>query len=245
MEPEIKNETQTESQMAQKIEKKKYNITSSGFRQKIEQNLDNNSNLITKMKNEILSQGNNILFDIQKTLNKFDVDNSGRIDIDEFNRLCSEHNINLIPDEIKTVFTCFDPNRIGKIYYKDFLSIIHGELNDFRTGLVDQLFNQLNKDNKETIEMKAIFSSFNEKRMGPESTDEFKDNFAIHHEFFEKGKKDVNYNEFLNFFEVLSLNFKEDSEFEKYMKNAFGLHTGNEEEIDKDEQEIKKKMMKK
>ena len=31
--------------------------------------------------------------------------------IDEFNKLCSEYSINLIPDEIKTVFTCFDPSR--------------------------------------------------------------------------------------------------------------------------------------
>ena len=74
--------------------------------------------------------GVNILFNLQKTLNKFDVDNSGRIDIDKFNKLCSKNSINLIPDEIKIVFTCFDPNRTGKMYYQDFLNIIHGSLND-------------------------------------------------------------------------------------------------------------------
>ncbi len=198
---EEKSEVQGEK-IPIKKEKRKYNLTSTGFRQKIEQNLEDNANLIQKMRKEIISQGANTLFDIQKTLNKFDVDNSGRIDTDEFNRLCSEYNINLIPDEIKTVFTCFDPSRTGKIYYQDFLNIIHGSLNDFRTGLVDQLYNQLNKNNKPALELKTILSSFNDKRMGQEQTDDFKDNFISHHEFFGKGKTDVDYNEFVNFFEV-------------------------------------------
>ena len=233
---EEKPATQTENQIPIKKEKRKYNLTSTGFRQKIEQNLDDNANLINKIRKEILSQGANTLFDIQKTLNKFDVDNSGRIDTEEFNKLCSEYNINLIPDEIKTVFTCFDPSRTGKLYYQDFLNIIHGSLNDFRTGLVDQLYNQLNKNNRNTLELKTVLSSFNDKRMGPEATDDFKDNFISHHDFFGKGKTDVTYNEFVNFFEVLSTNFKEDSEFEQYMNKAFNLPNENGE-VNNEEQE--------
>ena len=233
---EEKPATQTENQIPIKKEKRKYNLTSTGFRQKIEQNLDDNVNLINKIRKEILSQGANTLFDIQNTLNKFDVDNSGRIDTEEFNKLCSEYNINLIPDEIKTVFTCFDPSRTGKLYYQDFLNIIHGSLNDFRTGLVDQLYNQLNKNNRNTLELKTVLSSFNDKRMGPEATDDFKDNFISHHDFFGKGKTDVTYNEFVNFFEVLSTNFKEDSEFEQYMNKAFNLPNENGE-VNNEEQE--------
>ena len=228
-------EPKEQSQIPQKKEKRKYNLTSTGFRQKIEQNLDDNAHLIKKMKVEIISQGPNTLFDIQKTLNKFDVDNSGRIDTDEFYRLCSEHNLNLIPDEIKTIFTCFDPSRTGKIYYQDFLNIIHGSLNDFRADLVDQLYNQLEKNNRLNLEIKTILSSFNDKKMGPEATDEFKDNFLSHHDFYGKGKTEVSYNEFVNFFEILGINFKEDSEFEKYINNAFSPKAQNEEENNTEE----------
>ena len=228
-------EPKEQNQIPQKKEKRKYNLTSTGFRQKIEQNLDDNAHLIKKMKDEIISQGPNTLFDIQKTLNKFDVDNSGRIDTDEFYRLCSEHNLNLIPDEIKTIFTCFDPSRTGKIYYQDFLNIIHGSLNDFRADLVDQLYNQLEKNNRLNLEIKTILSSFNDKKMGPEATDEFKDNFLSHHDFYGKGKTEVNYNEFVNFFEILGINFKEDSEFEKYINNAFSPKAQNEEENNTEE----------
>ena len=235
---EEKSEPGEQKQIPQKKEKRKYNLTSTGFRQKIEQNLDDNENLIKKIRNEILCLGVNILFDIQKTLNKFDVDNSGRIDIDEFNKLCSEYSINLIPDEIKTVFTCFDPSRTGKIYYQDFLNIIHGSLNDFRQGLVDELYNKLNKNNRANLDMKTVLSSFNDKKAGQEASDEFKDNFISHHDYFSNGKTDVSYNEFVNFFEVVSTNFKEDAEFEKYLKNSFSLQdeaANNTEESYKNE----------
>ena len=235
---EEKSEPGEQKQIPQKKEKRKYNLTSTGFRQKIEQNLDDNENLIKKIRNEILCLGVNILFDIQKTLNKFDVDNSGRIDIDEFNKLCSEYSINLIPDEIKTVFTCFDPSRTGKIYYQDFLNIIHGSLNDFRQGLVDELYNKLNKNNRANLDMKTVLSSFNDKKAGQEASDEFKDNFISHHDYFSSGKTDGSYNEFVNFFEVVSTNFKEDAEFEKYLKNSFSLQdeaANNTEESNKNE----------
>ena len=108
-----------------KKERRKYNLTSTGFRQRIEQNLDENQYLVNKFKNEVHAQGIGTVFQMQKFLNKLDVDNSGRIDSDEFSRLCSEHSINLIPDEIKTLFTCFDPSRTGKIYYQDILNLLY------------------------------------------------------------------------------------------------------------------------
>ena len=222
------------NQGVQKKEKRKYNLTSSGFRQKIEQNLDKNIKLIKKMKKLILSQGGNTFFDIQKTITKLDVDNSGRIDLDEFNRLCYEFNISLTPDEIKTVFSCFDPSRTGKIFYEDFLNIIKEPLNDFRAQLIDQLYDSLNKNNRGNLEIKSFLGAFNDKKVDPEISDEFKDNFLTHHDFFSKGKTEVTYDEFISFFEIISINFKEDTQFEEFIKNSFNLE--NAEKIENLEQ---------
>ena len=218
------------NQGAQKKEKRKYNLTSSGFRQKIEQNLDKNIKLIKKMKKLILSQGGNTFFDIQKTITKLDVDNSGRIDLDEFNRLCYEFNISLTPDEIKTVFSCFDPSRTGKIFYEDFLNIIKEPLNDFREQIIDQLYDSLNKNNRGNLEIKSFLGAFNDKKVDPEISDEFKDNFLSHHDFFSKGKTEVTYDEFISFFEVISINFKEDPQFEEFIKNSFDLENAEKNE---------------
>ena len=225
-----------EKKSEQKKEKRKYNLKSSGFRQRIEQNLDKNSRIIKKLKKEILTQGSDILFNILKTLIKFDVENNGKIDLDEFSRLCYEYNINLTPDEIKTIFGCFDPSRTGKIFYEDLYNIIHDPLNDSRMVLVDNLYNNLNKNNRGNLEIKTFLSSLAENNN--DNLDEFKDKFLLHHDFYTKGKTEVNYDEFIDFFELLSTDYKEDIDFENYIKNSFNIITNKEEQKENEKEEI-------
>ena len=225
-----------EKKPEQKKEKRKYNLKSSGFRQRIEQNLDKNSRIIKKLKKEILTQGSDILFNILKTLIKFDVENNGKIDLDEFSRLCYEYNINLTPDEIKTIFGCFDPSRTGKIFYEDLYNIIHDPLNDSRMVLVDNLYNNLNKNNRGNLEIKTFLSSLAEN--SNDNLDEFKDKFLLHHDFYTKGKTEVNYDEFIDFFEILSTDYKEDIDFENYIKNSFNIITNDGEQKENEKEEI-------
>ena len=225
-----------EKKPEQKKEKRKYNLKSSGFRQRIEQNLDKNSRIIKKLKKEILTQGSDILFNILKTLIKFDVENNGKIDLDEFSRLCYEYNINLTPDEIKTIFGCFDPSRTGKIFYEDLYNIIHDPLNDSRMVLVDNLYNNLNKNNRGNLEIKTFLSSLAENNN--DNLDEFKDKFLLHHDFYTKGKTEVNYDEFIDFFEILSTDYKEDIDFENYIKNTFNIITNDGEQKENEKEEI-------
>ena len=225
-----------EKKSEQKKEKRKYNLKSSGFRQRIEQNLDKNSRIIKKLKKEILTQGSDILFNILKTLIKFDVENNGKIDLDEFSRLCYEYNINLTPDEIKTIFGCFDPSRTGKIFYEDLYNIIHDPLNDSRMVLVDNLYNNLNKNNRGNLEIKTFLSSLAENNN--DNLDEFKDKFLLHHDFYTKGKTEVNYDEFIDFFEILSTDYKEDIDFENYIKNTFNIITNDGEQKENEKEEI-------
>ena len=233
IEEELNNE---EKKSEQKKEKRKYNLKSSGFRQRIEQNLDKNSRIIKKLKKEILTQGSDILFNILKTLIKFDVENNGKIDLDEFSRLCYEYNINLTPDEIKTIFGCFDPSRTGKIFYEDLYNIIHDPLNDSRMVLVDNLYNNLNKNNRGNLEIKTFLSSLAEN--SNDNLDEFKDKFLLHHDFYTKGKTEVNYDEFIDFFELLSTDYKEDIDFENYIKNSFNIITNDVEKKEDEKEEI-------
>ena len=242
---EIQNETK-EEKVEQKIkkEKRKYNLTSTGFRQRIEQNLDDNENLIKKFRNEIISQGINTIFDIEKSLNKIDVDNSGKIDIEEFTRICSENGLNLIPDEIKTLFACFDPSRTGRIFYQDLLNLVYGELNDFRENLVNELYDNLKKNNLANIDIKTVLSSFVKNNIKKETLEELKDNLISHHDFFGKGRTDITYNEFVNFFQILSINYPTDEEFENFIKNSFNPNL--EENVEEEpKEEIKEEETKK
>ena len=237
----IINENEETGKM--KKEKRKYNLTSTGFRQRIEQNLDDNQNLVKKFKEEVHAQGINTVFEMEKTLNKIDVDNSGRIDPDEFSRLCSEQGLNLIPDEIKTLFTCFDPSRTGKIYYQDILNLISDELNDFRENLVNELFNNMKKNNIGIIDLKTMLCSFDKDKMKQEELEEYKDNFISHHDFYGKGKTDITYDEFFNFFEIISPYYSSDEDFEKFIKNSFNPNY-EEKTVEKKEEKEKEEEIK-
>ena len=237
----IINENEETGKM--KKEKRKYNLTSTGFRQRIEQNLDDNQNLVKKFKEEVHAQGINTVFEMEKTLNKIDVDNSGRIDPDEFSRLCSEQGLNLIPDEIKTLFTCFDPSRTGKIYYQDILNLISDELNDSRENLVNELFNNMKKNNIGNIDLKTMLCSFDKDKKKQEELEEYKDNFISHHDFYGKGKTDITYDEFFNFFEIISPYYSSDEDFEKFIKNSFNPNY-EEKAVEKKEEKEKEEEIK-
>ena len=243
IEEEPNKEENKQNNQEEKKEKRRYNLKSTGYRQRIEQNLDKNSKIIKKLKKEILSQGSDIIFNIIKTLMKFDVENNGRIDLDEFSRLCYEYNINLTPDEIKIIFSCFDPSRIGKIYYEDLYNIIHDSLNESRLTLIDKLFNKLNKNKRGNLEIKSIFSAYNGNN--EENNDEFKDKILLHHDFYSKEKSDINYDEFIDFFELISIDYKEDINFENYIKNSFNIFSNEiqNENIENDKKEQTKEFL--
>ena len=243
IEEEPNKEENKQNNQEEKKEKRRYNLKSTGYRQRIEQNLDKNSKIIKKLKKEILSQGSDIIFNIIKTLMKFDVENNGRIDSDEFSRLCYEYNINLTPDEIKIIFSCFDPSRIGKIYYEDLYNIIHDSLNEPRLTLIDKLFNKLNKNKRGNLEIKSIFSAYNGNN--EENNDEFKDKILLHHDFYSKEKSDIDYDEFIDFFELISIDYKEDINFENYIKNSFNIFSNEiqNENIENDKKEQTKEFL--
>ena len=243
IEEEPNKEENKQNNQEEKKEKRRYNLKSTGYRQRIEQNLDKNSKIIKKLKKEILSQGSDIIFNIIKTLMKFDVENNGRIDLDEFSRLCYEYNINLTPDEIKIIFSCFDPSRIGKIYYEDLYNIIHDSLNEPRLTLIDKLFNKLNKNKRGNLEIKSIFSAYNGNN--EENNDEFKDKILLHHDFYSKEKSDIDYDEFIDFFELISIDYKEDINFENYIKNSFNIFSNEiqNENIENDKKEQTKEFL--
>ena len=243
IEEEPNKEENKQNNQEEKKEKRRYNLKSTGYRQRIEQNLDKNSKIIKKLKKEILSQGSDIIFNIIKTLMKFDVENNGRIDLDEFSRLCYEYNINLTPDEIKIIFSCFDPSRIGKIYYEDLYNIIHDSLNESRLTLIDKLFNKLNKNKRGNLEIKSIFSAYNGNN--EENNDEFKDKILLHHDFYSKEKSDIDYDEFIDFFELISIDYKEDINFENYIKNSFNIFNNEiqNENIENDKKEQTKEFL--
>ena len=116
-------------------------------------------------------------------------------------------------------------------------------MNEPRLTLIDKLFNKLNKNKRGNLEIKSIFSAYNGNN--EENNDEFKDKILLHHDFYSKEKSDIDYDEFIDFFELISIDYKEDINFENYIKNSFNIFSNEiqNENIENDKKEQTKEFL--
>ena len=120
---------------------------------------------------------------------------------------------------------------------------MNDSLNESRLTLIDKLFNKLNKNKRGNLEIKSIFSAYNGNN--EENNDEFKDKILLHHDFYSKEKSDIDYDEFIDFFELISIDYKEDINFENYIKNSFNIFSNEiqNENIENDKKEQTKEFL--
>jgi hypothetical protein len=133
------------------------------------------------------------------------------------------------------VFRAFDADGNGSVDYDEFLRVIRGELNEFRTGLVDRAFSKLDTDGSGVIsadEVKRVFDARNhpDVRMGKKTEDEvltdFLGTFETHHSITKGGAGldgRVTLDEFREYYANVSASIDDDRYFELMMKNAWNL----------------------
>ncbi|EGR29644.1 hypothetical protein IMG5_151930, partial [Ichthyophthirius multifiliis] len=84
-----------------------------------------------------------------------------QINQDQFENAIREYKIYEEADVLNQVFQFFDKHDNGLINYEDFLNYIKMPYNNYRTSLVTQIFNQLDRANVGVINNYLIKSSFN------------------------------------------------------------------------------------
>ena len=90
-----------------------------------------------------------------------DDDGSKTISLPEFSKACRDFKVGVSDENIPVLFEVFDTNRDGTLNIDEFLMAIRGELNDFRTGLVEKAFRKIDKDNSGMIEIDDIKDTYN------------------------------------------------------------------------------------
>ena len=192
------------------------------------------SEALKKFKKEILSRGNGGLISLNKQFKLFDENNSKTLDYDEFKNALKEYKVNLEDDEILKLFNQFDRNGDGIIEYEEFLKEVRGPMNAKRKAVVTQAFNKLDIDRSGFIDMNEIKHAYNAKnnpdvRQGKKTEEEvytdFMDTFQENH-LLKAGPrtKRVTYEEFLDYYNTISMGIKDDDQFVFLMQNAWKLN---------------------
>ena len=216
-------------------------------------NYENNNNEIIQNEKEDLNEGEIILEKIRKKLSArgvrgitsiaknfrlIDEDNSQTIDYNEFKKASKDFRFDLTENEIQIAFSLFDKNKNGVIDYDEFIRIIRGEMNENRKKIVEEIFNKLDINHLNAIEKEELISKFNAKNH-PEVLNGKKTEDEILLEFIETFENTYNYlcgtendgkvtlEEFMEYYENVSLSIDNDDYFEMLINNTWGFNNEN------------------
>ena len=192
------------------------------------------SSSLNKFKKEILSRGNGGIISLGKQFKDFDTNNSKTLDYEEFANALKEYKVELDDDEILKIFNLFDENGNGMIEYEEFIKELRGPMNQKRKAVVTQAFNKLDIDRSGFIDMDEVKHSYSAKnhpdvRLGKKTEEDiytdFMETFKANH-LLKTGPrlKRVTYEEFLDYYNNISMSIKDDDQFVFLVQNAWKLN---------------------
>ena len=134
------------------------------------------------------------------------------------------------------MFGIFDLNRDGAISYDEFLRVVVGEMNSQRQQFVQRAFQKLDRNGNGIVELDDLKNLYNAKhhpdvKLGRKTEDEvlieFLDTFEMHYSLIhpgQRGDKQVTFDEFLEYYNNISMSIDDDRYFELMMTNAWNLN---------------------
>lgn len=192
------------------------------------------SPLLLKFREKIQSRGGKGIIGLARQFKIFDDNNSKSLDYDEFAKAIKDFGVGLNQNEIKVLFGIFDRDGEGSIDYDEFLRAVRGEMNQRRKKIVMLAFDKMDTDRSGVIEVNEIKYLYNAKnhpdvKAGKKTEDEvygeFLETFETHHNI-NKGQRDrrVTREEFIEYYNNISMSIDNDEYFELMMTNAWKLN---------------------
>ena len=144
------------------------------------------------------------------------------------------YNFGLDDKQLKMVFGNFDSENIGEIDYDEFIRTLRGEMNEFRQNLVQNVFDKLDIKKSGEISFKELNNKYNAKNHPDVISGKISEEEALK-EFIDTFQETYNYlcgtetnnivtiEEFLEYYENVSMTIDEDDYFEYLLNNVWNL----------------------
>ena len=202
-----------------------------------EKNINKNKSpeIIEKLRNIIAKRGSRGIMSIRREFMIADNDNNKTVNISAFKKFCHDYRINLNDNEINILFTELDLNKNGVIDYQEFLKGVIGEMNERRKKIVIQAFKSLDKSGNGVVDLDSIREAYNAKmhpdvicgkKTEEEILAEFLDTFEYQFNLLKDEKNEENkvmLEEFIDYYNNISMGIKDDDHFEEIIRNVFNL----------------------
>ena len=191
-------------------------------------------NPIIKLKNNILSLGIKGLFEFEKQFYNNDIRKTGKIDYNIFENICYNYSLN--KEDIKKLENIFDKYQTKMINYNLIIKSLIDNMPENRVNLIKKVFILLRPDVNGYIKIKDILNYYNYDKdpdiiSGKKNKDIVKNELKYYldiikqYEFIKnKATMDLmNFGEFINFYNQISIYIPNDKEFENLIKNVWGI----------------------
>ena len=205
--------------------------------QKNTSNNNNSSGIIDQLRNKLISRGPKSIFNFQRMLSIYDYNHSGKISLENFTTIFLAYNLNFSISDIQNIFKHFDKEQTGSINYDLLTNSIIGQMNDRRKIIVQKVFDNFNKNDQSEVSMSEIKQKYNAWRHpdvvnGRKSREEefgdFLDKLEIFREYNDNLKMSysttMNLNEFLKFYNEISMCIKDDNLFDNILSNCWNIN---------------------
>ena len=212
--------------------------------------------LIMRLRSLLSKRGLTNMISIETGFRNIDTQNAQELDFSTFKTVCDEFDFQLTEEEIKELFLAFTKEETTKVNYDEFIRILRGELPPNRKELVEQVYKSINEENKEGLNIEEVFGFYNPKGsyefLYLKDTEEnakkiFENTFNENHIYLngEKGKdKLVDLDEFIDYYESVSLMIQDDDIFREVILKSWNLFDENAEIQEKEKKEQKEELKK-
>ena len=195
---------------------------------------EKNENALIKFINEIKNLGTTSLILLLKHFKLNDDNNSKEIELYEFSKALREFDTELSEGEISALFNYFDKEKTGVLNYVNFINAIRGPMNQKRIGIVKEAFKKLDIDKSGQVEISEIKLQYNGKnhrdvKSGKKTEEdiytEFIDTFQMNHDNrVGPRNKRVTLDEFLDYYNYVSLGIDDDLYFISMVQNSWKIN---------------------
>ena len=204
--------------------------------------LSKNDDILTFFRKKIVSRGVRGIMCLRRTFMLYDETKSNKLKRKEFHKFLEDYRFNIPPNVEKQLFDTFDHNKSGTINYNEFIRALIGKTNDFRRQIIEEVFAKLDKEGKNRVPYEVIRNSYNVdkhpevlsgKRTKQEVLSRFIDLFEYHFNLLNSNKEadSASLEEFIEFYNYISIFIDNDKYFENLMARVWGL--GNTENYGK------------
>ena len=221
-----KNEIEQQN-IKENVEEKNIEEPKEDFNAKQEQAL-------IKFINEIKNLGTTSLISLMRLFKLNDLNNTKELEFYEFSKSLHEFETELTEEEISELFNYFDKEGSNIVNYINFVNAIRGPMSQRRVLIVKDAFKKLDIDKGGQVELAEIKLQFNAKndkdvKSGEKTEEEvyteFVDTFQMNHDNrVGPRNKRVTLDEFLDYYNYVSMGIEDDSYFISLIQNSWKLN---------------------